>query len=247
MLVHLTRAACPSRPGCRWRRSVPGVRRLPARSRARTPAVDGDHVVLPGDGPAALVGRGQVRAASSSWGGRDHAEAGAGRGGAYPLATMWSSRARNGAQKSSTSYSATGLACRPELRPGHDLDQLVEGAGAAGQGDERVGQVGHPGLALVHGADQLEPGQAGVSDLALDEVLRQYADHLAARCQRRVGQQAHQADVRAAVHDAVPGLRDRPHREPTVARWCSGGPSARSPGRPRCACGPSCARLGSRP
>ena len=37
-----------------------------------------------------------------------------------------------------------------ELRPGHLLDQFLERADAARQGDERVGAVEHRALALVH-------------------------------------------------------------------------------------------------
>ena len=39
-------------------------------------------------------------------------------------------------------------------------------------------------------------------DLAVDERLRDHADHLAARGQRRVGDRAHQPDARAAVDEA---------------------------------------------
>ena len=50
-----------------------------------------------------------------------------------------------------------------ELGPRHDLGQLLERAEPAGQGDEPVGQLGHPGLALVQGLDDVQrvtPGWA---------------------------------------------------------------------------------------
>ena len=37
-----------------------------------------------------------------------------------------------------------------ELFPGDDLEQLLEGATTTGQGNNGVGQVSHPLLALVH-------------------------------------------------------------------------------------------------
>ena len=46
----------------------------------------------------------------------------------------------------------TGLAVIAELRPGPDLEQFLEGAEPAGQGDEPVREFGHEGLALMHGA-----------------------------------------------------------------------------------------------
>ena len=46
-------------------------------------------------------------------------------------------------------------------------NSLLQGAHAAGQGDEAVGEVGHGGLALVHGPDDAQLGEAGVGDFAL--------------------------------------------------------------------------------
>ena len=60
-----------------------------------------------------------------------------------------------------------------ELAPGPDLEQLFKGADAAGQGDKAVRQVGHHGLALVHGADFVQGGQAFVGQFALDQVARE--------------------------------------------------------------------------
>jgi hypothetical protein len=55
---------------------------------------------------------------------------------------------------------ADGLAVEAELGPGEDLEELLEGAQPARQGDETVGQLGHAGLAGVHRIDHLEAGQA---------------------------------------------------------------------------------------
>jgi aryl-alcohol dehydrogenase-like predicted oxidoreductase len=88
-----------------------------------------------------------------------------------------------------------------ELAPRVDLDQLLERADAARQRHERVRQLRHLGLALVHRADDLELGQVGMADLAVDQRLRHDADRLAARGQHGVGDHAHQADLAAAVDE----------------------------------------------
>ena len=95
----------------------------------------------------------------------------------------------------------------PELAPGQHLEHLVERAEAAGQGDETVGQVEHARLALVHVGDDLEPGQAGVGDLPADQLLGDDADDFAAGRECGIGDDAHQADVAAAVDQRQAVLR----------------------------------------
>ena len=97
-----------------------------------------------------------------------------------------------------------------ELLPGEDLDQLLERADPARQGHERVRELGHQRLALVHRLHDVQLGQAAVGDLAVHELLRDHADDLAAGLQRGVGQRAHQADRRAAVDDADAAADERP-------------------------------------
>ena len=98
-----------------------------------------------------------------------------------------------------------GLGVQAEHPPGPGLEELLEGAGGAGQRDEDVGELGHPGLALVHRAHDVQPRQAGVRQLVVHQVLRDDADHLAAGRQGGVGDDAHQPDVPAAVDDADAG------------------------------------------
>ena len=67
-----------------------------------------------------------------------------------------------------------------ERVPAPRLEQFVERADAAGNGDEGVGQLGHHRLALVHVGDDVELGEAGMGDLEVDQRLRDHAIGLAA-------------------------------------------------------------------
>ena len=118
---------------------------------------------------------------------------------------MRRSWASSGCQKPSTSSSAVGLACRPSMPQVQASNSSSSVPAAPGQRDEGVGEVGHPRLALVHRLHDLEPRQAGVRQLVVDQVLRDHPDHLAAGGQRGVGDDAHQPDVTAAVDDADAG------------------------------------------
>ena len=91
-----------------------------------------------------------------------------------------------------------------ELRPGEDLKRLLEGAEAAGQRDEPVGQRGHRSLAFVHRAHDAQLGETAVGQLASDQRLRDDADRLAALGQHRVGEDAHEPHLAASVDQADP-------------------------------------------
>ena len=100
------------------------------------------------------------------------------------------------------------LRVKAELGPGDRLHQLVQGPEAAGEHDEAVRELVHQRLALVERLDHVELGQAAVRDLALLEEARDDPDHASPRRQRRVGDDAHQADLAAAGDEL-----DRPCRE----------------------------------
>jgi hypothetical protein len=106
-----------------------------------------------------------------------------------------------------------------ELRPGKDLKELLERAGAAGERDEPFGELGHHGLALVHRADDVQAGEASVGDLAVHQRHGYDASDLATRGERGVGDRAHQGDVPAAVDQFYP------HRCQRLAQ-CQGSPLA---------------------
>ena len=96
------------------------------------------------------------------------------------------------------------LRVQAELRPRQLLEQLVERPEAARKRSEPVGELGHQRLSLVQRPDDVQLGQSAVGELAIDEQLRDDADHLAARPECAVGDRAHQPDAPAAVDDPDP-------------------------------------------
>ncbi|MCY1533850.1 hypothetical protein D9M68_691990 [compost metagenome] len=94
---------------------------------------------------------------------------------------------------------AQRLAVVAELAPGPDLEQLFQGAEAAGQGDEGVGEFGHACLACVHAIHHFQAGQALVADFGVHQALRNHPDDLATGGQGRIGHRAHQAHRATAV------------------------------------------------
>ncbi|MNV31532.1 hypothetical protein D3C71_1228440 [compost metagenome] len=101
---------------------------------------------------------------------------------------------------------AAGLLVHVQLRPGPDFEELLQRAGAAGQRDESVGLFNHHGLALVHILHQMQFGQAAVRLFLLLQQLGNHADHAAAAGQHLIGDDAHDADHRSAVHQAQVAL-----------------------------------------
>jgi hypothetical protein len=78
------------------------------------------------------------------------------------------------------------------------------------QGDKGIGEVGHAGLALVHGGDGVQLAKAGVGELFIGESAGNDADDAAAGGKRAIGEGAHEPDVAAAI-DEGDGL---PSEEP---------------------------------
>ena len=62
-----------------------------------------------------------------------------------------------------------------ELRPGPLFEDLLERAGSSRQGDECIGQFGHPGFAFMHGCDGMEFGETGVLNFPLHQRSRNEA------------------------------------------------------------------------
>ena len=82
-----------------------------------------------------------------------------------PSIRMCASRASSGRQKPPMSAMRTGFVWRLSCDPGQLLDQLLERADPARQGDESVGAIEHRLLAFVHVLDDhhlLDGGQRDV-------------------------------------------------------------------------------------
>ena len=89
------------------------------------------------------------------------------------------------------------------------FEELLEGADAAGQRDERVGAVLHDLLALAHGVGDDELVGFGVGDLPVHQRFGDDADGSAATGAGRACQRAHGRDVAAAGHQRPAALGDR--------------------------------------
>ncbi len=94
------------------------------------------------------------------------------------------------------------LIVAPELRPGADLDQLLEGSHAPRQGDETVGVREHAHLALVHVGGDDELIDVGEHAFLVDEEFRYDSGHMAAGGKRRLGELAHEPEAAAAVNES---------------------------------------------
>jgi hypothetical protein len=104
-----------------------------------------------------------------------------------------------GAEEAADVQRAARLGVDAELGPGGYLEELVKRAESAGQHDERVCLIGHRGLALVHGLDYLQAGEAAVGELLVPERAGDDPVHLSARRQGGVRDDAHQPHVAATV------------------------------------------------
>ncbi len=98
-----------------------------------------------------------------------------------------------------------GLVVVAERAEREHLEELLQGADAAGEHDERVRLREHDALALAHrlGHDHLVGGIIGDA-LARLERLRDHADHAPACRVRRPRHDAHEPDRPAAVDERVP-------------------------------------------
>ena len=93
-----------------------------------------------------------------------------------------------------------------ELIGDHDLEHLVEGADAAGEGDEGVTVGDDVFLALGHAADADELGDGLRKDYLLAEERGDDAHNMAALGERGATDDTHQAEIAATVDERVPLL-----------------------------------------
>lgn len=113
---------------------------------------------------------------------------------------------------------AAGFPMQAELTPCGYLEEFLPCSETARQRDECIRQARHHGLTFVHGRNDVQLAQAIVGDFLLDEGLRNHPDDASACLERRVGNNAHQPDIGAAVHDA-----DAAHREQLPQLSCGVG------------------------
>ena len=95
---------------------------------------------------------------------------------------------------------AQSLAVVAQLAPRPHLEDLLHGADAARQGNERVGMHGHAVLALMHGVHNLQACQPRVAHFLFHQTLRDDADHFGTVRQSGIGHRAHQARAATAIH-----------------------------------------------
>ena len=90
----------------------------------------------------------------------------------------------------------------------HDFGDFVDGADAAGEGDEGVAHLHDALFALGHAADADEFGNTlRVDDIVAEEVGDD-ADDTASILQRGTADDAHKAEITAAIDEGVPLLGD---------------------------------------
>ena len=89
-----------------------------------------------------------------------------------------------------------------DLRPGDDLEQLIERPKAARERDEGIGEIGHQHLPFVHAANLMHVRHLGVCVLTAKEAAWHHANDLAALREHRVGKHTHQAAAATAIHSA---------------------------------------------
>ena len=91
------------------------------------------------------------------------------------------------------------------LPAGPDFKELLERANATGQDEEGLALLHHADLALDHGLDHLQVGQAMQHGLGLHEVARNNAHHMPPLLDGGLGDCAHQTPA-ARTKDQTPAL-----------------------------------------
>ena len=126
-----------------------------------------------------------------------------------PSAFMWSSSAEHRVPEPLDIGEDDRLAVMAELRPGHDLDDLLDRADAARQRHKGVGFLEHRVLALMHvlGDDEfVEALQRGLGGFLGHQEAGNDAGDLAAGAQRAIGHRTHDALAAAAIDQPQAGL-----------------------------------------
>lgn len=99
-----------------------------------------------------------------------------------------------------------GLGVAAELGPGELLDEFLQSADPAGQGDEGIGALEHELLAGVHVGHDNHVIRTLKHDFALFEKFRDDASDFAAMIDNGACDRAHEADIAAAIDEADAGF-----------------------------------------
>jgi len=110
-----------------------------------------------------------------------------------------------------------GLGVNFERMPGENLEEFFEGAEPTREGDECVGFFSDERLASVHGARDVEFGDAVVGDLKIDEHLGDDANDLSVSGQGCLRNSPHETHIGSAVDEADVASSER------VAKFLGGG------------------------
>ena len=95
-----------------------------------------------------------------------------------------------------------GIQIQPEALERDRFQQLLERAGAAGQGDRGLTQGQHHVFAGAQVLDQLQVAQPLVTPLEIGHEARQDADHASALAECAIGERAHGAGRAATIDDS---------------------------------------------
>ena len=96
---------------------------------------------------------------------------------------------------------AAGFTLHSQLSPGEDLAEFFEGTVATGQAINASARSAINALRSCMEFTIRRSGNSRVRHFFGDQRTRNHADDFAASCASRVGQDAHESDISAAVND----------------------------------------------
>lgn len=115
---------------------------------------------------------------------------------------------RSGSREAAGVDEDDGFSVQAELLEGEDLDGLLEGAEAAGEGDEAIGAGFHERLAFAQAGGDDELVGVFEGEFTVEEGLGESAGDAAAVAVDGAGEGAHEADAGAAVDEGVAAVAD---------------------------------------
>ena len=129
-----------------------------------------------------------------------------------PCSRIWAKSVRSGFQKPLADEQQDRLRVPAELRPGHLLDQFLQGADSARQRDEGVRRSNIRRLRVCMSETTMVSWTSSSMLLARFQEVRDDARDIAAMVEDGAGDRPHQADIAAAIDEV--DARARPSRGP---------------------------------